>query len=526
MQKLIGISTDRFRIWLTAAVVLYMALALFHGLFGYYFWGQSGFSLGNDDAFISFRYSQNLIDTGILSFNPSDDPPVEGFSNPIYVAVAALVYFFVGQDYLYPAMAVLGAFAVAFAIVRVAVFAQPRIGGQASVTVALVLALCPSLWVHGTSGLETAWVFLLQVLLWISCVSYAESPQKRGFWAILLLSAGLVLLRIDGFVIPVIVALWFVWRGDFRLAIGIIGTCAAVFFAVMAVRLAYYGLPMPLTYYVKVSGPLTDRIAFGIKLIASIAVKNGMAFALAGVGVASLIFLRKVFARTAFDPPPLDVWLVGGLLAYYIYIGGDIYRDRFLILIFPLGVHALLRFVTAGSLAPWAVAVGGLTVVGQFVSLGADPRFDYRFEEPKYDQWVTLGRFLADNHAGEVLATGAAGKIPFYSGLETIDMLGLNNRHIALTEAQEFIPGHNKFDVDYVLASRPDVICSHTFGDGSMTYGLGRDVYTQAGYAMRYLVGADNGQVRGVFDVAGRSTAEIAAMISEGARYGCLVQVN
>ena len=38
-----------------------------------------------DDAFISFRYARNLADGLGLRFNPGESPPVEGFSNFLWV---------------------------------------------------------------------------------------------------------------------------------------------------------------------------------------------------------------------------------------------------------------------------------------------------------------------------------------------------------------------------------------------------------------------------------------------------------
>jgi hypothetical protein len=52
-----------------------------------------------------------------------------------------------------------------------------------------------------------------------------------------------------------------------------------------------------------------------------------------------------------------------------------------------------------------------------------------------------------------VLAMDDAGLAPFLADRTTIDMLGLNDRHIA------HLPGaFGKFDIDYVLGRRPDLI--------------------------------------------------------------------
>ena len=61
--------------------------------------------------------------------------------------------------------------------------------------------------------------------------------------------------------------------------------------------------------------------------------------------------------------------------------------------------------------------------------LAADRRF--RYAGAKYDRWIELGRFLGrPEHRGKTIAVDAAGKIPYYSRLAAIDMLGLTDAHI------------------------------------------------------------------------------------------------
>ncbi len=515
----------RLRWWSTGAVLVYLIFAYFHFRFGYYFWGQAGFSVGNDDAFITFRYAKNLIEHGILSFNPGDDPPVEGFSNPLYLLVSTLTYLVTGVDMLYPTMAALGGIAVAIAIICLGKFAFDRHGAMLAVLLMFSTALCPTLWIQGSSGLESAWVFLAQVLLWTGSASYSDQPSKRGFGLLVVLSAILVLLRTDGFVMPFFVAMWLFWRGHRQSALSIVGTCLTTFFLLMAARLAYYGLPMPLTYYVKVSGELSARLGVAGRLIASIALKNGMGLPLIGILASAMLYVR-VSVREKNWPvsaPPLEVWLVALLLAYYLYIGGDIYRDRFLMIIFPMGTYALFKILNRHASGAWISLAGVSVMVGQLSAFNFDARLSYEFEAPKYDRWIVFGRFLEKTHPDWLLAVDAAGKIPYFSGLETIDILGLNNRHIAMGEAQGSTPGHNKFDPDYVLSQQPDIICSHLYGTGDLTYGLDRATYEAAGFALRYLVISRGNDGPSILDLSELSFVDIPIFLKKGYRYGCLI---
>lgn len=77
-----------------------------------------------------------------------------------------------------------------------------------------------------------------------------------------------------------------------------------------------------------------------------------------------------------------------------------------------------------------------------------------------------VGRFLADNYPpGTTVALNTAGSTPYYApDLRFIDMLGLNDRHIASRKLASYrtsgqrIPGHAKGDGAYLLRKAPDLI--------------------------------------------------------------------
>jgi hypothetical protein len=303
-------------------------------------------------------------------------------------------------------------------------------------------------------------------------------------------------------------------------------TAAATFGLQVGLQVWYYGLPFPLPTYVKVSGPVDQRLANAFSDLASMAVKNGLFLPLAGFAVAGLLWLGRVARapRTALATLPVEVWLASGLVAYFFVIGGDIYRDRFLIILYPMGTYVLLdqagrslgrrvRVAAAIAVIAWQVAA----------AVALDRRMDYVFAWPKYDRWVVLGRLLGERHPGAVLAVDAAGKLPYFSGLHTIDMLGLNDRHIAFVKPKMALPGHNKFDPDYVFAQRPDLICAHAFASGSLAYWIERPRYLAEGYELAYLVHHSR-VAEPVAETEGLSESEIEALILWGYSYGCVLR--
>jgi len=70
----------------------------------------------------------------------------------------------------------------------------------------------------------------------------------------------------------------------------------------------------------------------------------------------------------------------------------------------------------------------------------------------------------------------AAGAIPYESRLATIDMLGINDEHIAHRDLDigRFSAGHEKYDTEYVLDRRPDIIILF---DGLTAAPMGRGDY-------------------------------------------------
>jgi len=193
-------------------------------------------------------------------------------------------------------------------------------------------------------------------------------------------------------------------------------------------------------------------------------------------------------------------------------------------LLFPIGLRLLLDpslfRLSSRSLA--VVAAG--TAVFQALPLAIDTRFGYTLD--RYDRWVTLGRYLAQpRYAGRLLAADAAGKVPFCSGLRTVDMLGLNDEHIAHRPAQFFEAGHNKYDPDYVLVRHPDLIADWIDPRLDLRFGLPREKYSAAGYRLDALVFTRKHPPdgRALIEVGEAASAgELEVLIRRGYRYALL----
>jgi hypothetical protein len=118
------------------------------------------------------------------------------------------------------------------------------------------------------------------------------------------------------------------------------------------------------------------------------------------------------------------------------------------------------------------------------------------------------------------------GKVPFFSGLETIDMLGLTDAHIAHGRADDrgyFWVGHAKSDLGYVLSRRPDLVASWLADRWALRLGPvpEPESMARAGYRLVYLVNTDpRSKGRDLLDVRGASADEIRRRFGEGYCYG------
>jgi arabinofuranosyltransferase len=330
-----------------------------------------------------------------------------------------------------------------------------------------------------------------------------------------------VLARADGFVVPGLAVLYLLVAGRRREALTAGAALGLTVAALVGWRLAYYGYPLPNTYYAKVSGPPGERLVQGTLQMLSIALRGGLLPHLAGLVMAAAAALW----RPARPPGPrvrFEIVLGFGWLAYWLYVGGDVFAERMLVLLFPIGILLLLDPLLFPMPGRPALAVVAGIALFQSSPLLIDTRFDYTLD--RYDRWVHAGRHLAQKrYAGRLLAVDAAGKVPFYSGLRTVDMLGLNDVHLAHLPARFFEAGHNKYDPDYVLSRRPDLIADWIDPRLDLRFGLTREKWQGAGYRLESLVFTRKDRPpEPLLDVGGLDEPSVVLLVRRGYRYALL----
>jgi len=481
---------------------------------------------GVDDAYISYRYAKNLEMGRGLVFNPGER--VEAYTNFLYVLLLVPAFWVTNVDGAYFFSVFLNLIFATAAFLLFVGDVRRRLGESSAMAAAFLFALCLPVWVAVAWGLESNLVLAISIAVWVLVEQTASEPTNHAIGLLCLAMVLSLLARADGFIIVGVALFYLLIKKRFRALM--IGTTVVVGTLVVyeCWRYSYYGYLLPNTFYAKVAGPLVPRIIHAYRQLSSIAMFEGLlplllviAFALGEEIRSSFKGHSQLAEGIRFDLIFPLVWLL-----YWFYIGGDLYWDRFLLILFPMGLFALLKFFAGNARGKiLAFVVVSLAFMEVAPPLRMDTRFDYRFD--RYDCWIVTGKFLGANFPGKVIATGGIGKIAFFSDLNTQDMLGLADpvlAHRPVTPG-DFDPGHMKFDPDYTLSRKPDLIANWITENLDTSYNLTRAKYEKAGYRIKYLVypGATR-PAQSILDVEGGNDATLQQWIAKGYNFAILVR--
>ncbi|MFZ5980770.1 MAG: hypothetical protein ACOYVF_09080 [Candidatus Zixiibacteriota bacterium] len=231
-----------------------------------------------DDAGVTFAYARNLAQGHGLVSQPGA-PPVEGFSNPLWLFLMVPFFWFkLFHPYLVPK--IISALLVLFSYGYIHRLLMKFTGGRelASFAVLVVLSLNTSFVAWTCSGLENAlYVFLIVILFTIS-VKFLDRENSPGRLASLagLIATGIALTRPDGLVysamFPLIIIVDRLGRVDKnidRVTLGQLASYGAVWVVsyggYILFRVLYFGQLLPNTAYAK-GGPKISQVVSALFL--------------------------------------------------------------------------------------------------------------------------------------------------------------------------------------------------------------------------------------------------------------------
>lgn len=191
-------------------------------------------SVRGDDAFITYRYGQNLASGLGLVFNPGDR--MLGSTSPGQMLLSALVYAVAGLQATPNVMATVGCLAWSAQVIALFLLLDRALGRGGAALVAALVGL-------GATGAQ-GWV-PLETNLVAACVLFAFVAADRRAWvATAVLAALATLLRPDAWLPALLLGAFCIWERR-RHALG---PCAV--FVVLAslwplIAWQYYGSPLP-----------------------------------------------------------------------------------------------------------------------------------------------------------------------------------------------------------------------------------------------------------------------------------------
>ena len=406
-----------------------------------------------DDAFISFRYAERLLEGKGLTW--TDGERVEGYSNLLWVLLVA------GLSALSPLDPIAAARLLGVTGMLVAVWAlllfEPRPHLQdaiARVASGLVLALTAPIAVWAVGGLENG---LVAALLAISLLGAA-----RRDWKLAGIPLGLLCLtRPDGLLLVAGVAAGMVLAGGFRREAWALAGRACIVPALLTLaqlgfRVAYYGDWLPNSVHAKV-------------VFTSVRLRQGFLYLRAAAKAMPLLALAPLvgLALLRTSQRATALLLLPGTLAWIVYvlvIGGDPFPAyRFLVPTIVLAGFLLLAALRTLSGWPATAGAGACLAALAFFAGRNDPYVvRARLERWEWDG-QKVGELLhrAFGEARPLLAVDPAGCVPYFSRLPSLDMLGLNDRFLAEHPSPDLgyaMPGHELGNGSYVLSRRPDLV--------------------------------------------------------------------
>jgi hypothetical protein len=425
----------------------------------------------SDDAYISYRYAQNLADGYGLVFNRGER--VEGYTNLSWVLLVALGITAGVEGELFGF--VLSLVASSALLVATYIYACVLLRGARGGLVwlaplaPLLLFLSNPFAMWSSSGMETP-------LFALCCVNgFIAAHRERRKWVFFWCIAAL-LTRPDGVLLAaVLIGLPLLQRivaqGVAALRWESLREALLYATAILAItiwRLVYYGDVVPNTFHAKVGGlhPLMG-VLYSWQFLLD-----------------SAVFLLPPFLYAASQQKSLRLELCFLLLlfAYCGYVGGDVFPfSRFFLPVIPLlaggallGVALLLR-----APKPWFAIAAGLVLTsaawslyGPPLSYSGLPEFEKVTFPVSAKRTIVLNNHSIDSTGSEFLRTSlpehelvaalGIGKLGYRLPNPILDLLGLTDKVIAKSTQVEgdaaLLPGHQRTDTAYVLSRAPAVV--------------------------------------------------------------------
>ncbi len=420
-----------------------------------------------DDAYIFFRYVQQIYAGCPLTFNCADGP-LEGFTSPLYLlllTVGGLVLpdLELLSQVLCPILLSAALVVTALSVRSVRIVQDDKGAGlYLMFGLALLWGLDHHVLLYSVVGVEVGLAALVVALLFRA----AMSPDLRGLRTLIVVA---ILTRPEcalfALALPV-----FPQARKVRYWVPII---AAGFVIALARWLIFHDI-LPNTFWAK-SGGTWAHFVLGAEYIFAVVAEHPL------IVLSPLALLHREARR------PVTFFLIAAFLwfAFFLRSGGDFYEySRLAMPLIPLldllavvGVWSAVRRIRQ---APAPFVAAGLAAVMALVAVvrhDIEPQGTFA----KVGRWAQVGAFLKHVHPGAKVAATPVGAISYFSGAHIVDIVGVCNREVAKEgatrpELKRANLGHERHHTEYVLEQQPDIIV--TFVWSPTPFGRGSEITT------------------------------------------------
>ncbi|UCB53308.1 MAG: hypothetical protein JSV10_04300 [Candidatus Zixiibacteriota bacterium] len=462
-----------------------------------------------DDAFISFRYAENFVEGHGLVFNVGEK--VEGYSNFLWTLLLSL-FMKIGLDPVIVSqiLGVLFSLATVFLLLRLNRWFYPR-EDLFNYLAPLFLACCGAYAAWSTGGLETSFftfLILLGSFFFIKGINQSKHFAYSGITFALV-----CMTRLDGLILASVSFSFLLYLLVVKKRVEVkslsLWTLSFLipFLLYFFWRWSYYGKAFPNTFYIKVAG--AAYFQQGFMYLINFVERFWMWFM-----VIPLLFLGKSMKLNA-NLRLVVLYFTSMILVfslYVVYVGGD-FMDmfRFFVPILPFlffliqeGFRGMYHYPQPFSskkqrmsLIATEVLLVGLAL---FVLVSPSRETNQVWHRKDIDSiglsrenvrlWSKVGLMFKEMaKPGETLSTSAAGAIPYYSGLYTIDELGLTLASLDDLRVRTVQrAGHSKRVTDeFLLSERPTYFVGHPklyddFEQSRGVWGFFSEVFLRRGY--------------------------------------------
>ena len=397
-----------------------------------------------DDAFINFRYAENLVEKGQLNWNVGEDP-VEGYTGIGLVLLIALCL----KIGISPVVAahIIG---ITCYFVGAAVFLLLFKNRPILSFIGLSLyATMPFLFTHAWSGLETT-LFTSSILL--SLYSYHIKAKNLFIIVITILS----LIRPEGLLLASLLILIFRPISWLRICL-----FAAVICGYLLIRWKYYGYLLPNTFYAKYDS------------LENVETINQLFKFIKGFLLVPAIIL---VVGVRFSRDKIDYKLLVAMTIFLV-VSGAVYSSSNLVMNYAERFFVPFYIVVVGLVAILPKKMSFITILIMFILLTIQivkNRNGYVRHKLSYyssthygvltDEHIRIGKYLQNNISNNewLVVVSDAGAIPYYSKMNTIDCGELNDEYLAHSdydslEFRNYIYNHNP-GVIVITSFKPNTI--------------------------------------------------------------------